>query len=324
MRNGVDCKGKTWEEKRLYGRMVDATGKRFGKLVALFPVTCQNQSQWLCQCDCGNELVVPYNMLNCGNTQSCGCLQRERIAQHWQQFRTEHDVVGETFGELTVIQFLRTENGISWYRFQCSCGEYVDYPLQRVKSGNTNSCGHLWQDWNDSTKCDIIGQRFGKLVVRAYVGIGKYGETLFDCDCDCGNTTRLSRYSLTGRKTRSCGCIISIGESNIKKILNDADIKYKPQYSFPDLVSDIGGRLLYDFGILNDDGQLQRLIEFDGLQHMQAYEHFGGEERLVQQQKHDALKNQYALSHNIPLVRIPYDKRDSMVIDDLLGSKYLI
>ena len=41
-------------------------------------------------------------------------------------------------------------------------------------------------------------------------------------------------------------------------------------------------------------------------------------------QKNDDLKNQYALSHNIPLVRIPYNKRDSMNLDDLLGSKYLI
>lgn len=26
----------------------------------------------------------------------------------------------------------------------------------------------------------------------------------------------------------------------------------------------------------------------------------------------------------IPLIRIPYDKRDSMTLNDLLGSKYLI
>lgn len=39
--------------------------------------------------------------------------------------------------------------------------------------------------------------------------------------------------------------------------------------------------------------------------------------------KNDTLKNQYALSHNIPLVRIPYSKRDSMTLDDILGDSYL-
>ena len=67
-----------------------------------------------------------------------------------------------------------------------------------------------------------------------------------------------------------------------------------------------------------------RLIEFDGQQHNEPIEYYGGEEALLKLQQHDTIKNQYALSHNIPLVRIPYTKRDTVTLDDLLGDQYLI
>jgi len=40
---------------------------------------------------------------------------------------------------------------------------------------------------------------------------------------------------------------------------------YKKQYSFPDLFSYKNGRLFYDFAILDENNNVIRLIEFDGL-----------------------------------------------------------
>ena len=40
--------------------------------------------------------------------------------------------------------------------------------------------------------------------------------------------------------------------------------------------------------------------------------------------RRDKEKNQYAIEHNIPLVRIPYTERDNITLDMLLGDKYLI
>ena len=53
------------------------TCERFGRLVvvATTPGRCQ------CACDCGSQLEVATNNLVSGNTQSCGCLQRERSAE---------------------------------------------------------------------------------------------------------------------------------------------------------------------------------------------------------------------------------------------------
>lgn len=324
MRKGIDCKGKEWEEINLYGKMVNIARQNFGNLIALFPVRCNGKSQWLCKCNCGNELVVAYTLLNGGNTKSCGCYHRELMLNRWSQYRDDNNVIGMKYGKLTVVNFVCIDNGRAIYHFKCDCGNEIDFPLIRVKTGGTSSCGCLWTTWNDITKSDIIGQRFGKLVVESYAGINNLGGTQFKCLCDCGNSVIVSRNALVRGHTHSCGCMRSIGENNIKQILEDANICYKPQYAFDDLISEFGGYPLYDFAILNNNGSVERLIEFDGEQHNKPYNFFGGEEKFLKVKSNDDLKNQYALSHNIPLIRIPYSKRDSITLDDLFGNKYLI
>lgn len=55
-------------------------GRRFGRLVAIrrTPNNKGRQTRWLCICDCGIETTVNRGGLTTGNTQSCGCLGRER------------------------------------------------------------------------------------------------------------------------------------------------------------------------------------------------------------------------------------------------------
>ena len=58
----------------------DLSGQRFGKLVVLQRVeNYQSKNyttiQWLCKCDCGNEILIMGNNLRNGRTQSCGCIK---------------------------------------------------------------------------------------------------------------------------------------------------------------------------------------------------------------------------------------------------------
>lgn len=324
MRKGIDCKGKEWEEISLYGKMIDITDQRFGKLTALIPVKSGEKIKWLCQCDCGNLITVqPANLKN-GNTKSCGCMQKDIVTKRWEEYRNENDIIGQKFGRLTALEFIGIHKQEAMYSFACDCGNIVTKSLHSVSSGNTSSCGCLLKELRDYTKYDIIGQKFGNLTVVSYIGINKYGGTEFNCLCDCGNTTTVSRDSLMCRRIKTCGCIRSIGENNIKAILDNEFVRYQQQKSFTDLISKSGGYPLYDFAILDSFNNVERLIEFDGEQHFKPYEYFGGKEKFLKVVENDTLKNQYAKSHNIPLVRIPYSKRDSITIEDLLGDKYLI
>lgn len=63
---------------------VDFTGRVFGRLKVLkLDHTKPHKPRgryfyWLCECICGNQIVVAGSALRSGHTQSCGCLQKER------------------------------------------------------------------------------------------------------------------------------------------------------------------------------------------------------------------------------------------------------
>lgn len=52
---------------------------------------------------------------------------------------------------------------------------------------------------------DITGKRFGRLVAIRRVG-SKSGRALWECRCDCGNTTYALAKSLNYGEVGSCGC----------------------------------------------------------------------------------------------------------------------
>lgn len=54
---------------------------------------------------------------------------------------------------------------------------------------------------------DVKGERFGRLRVTLYVGIGKNGEAIWLCECECGGRSEVRGSSLRNANTRSCGCL---------------------------------------------------------------------------------------------------------------------
>lgn len=57
-------------------------------------------------------------------------------------------------------------------------------------------------------------------------------------------------------------------------------------------------------------------IEYDGLQHFEAVEFWGGSENLKYIQKHDQIKNNFCKINNIKLIRIKYNRKFKS--DDIL------
>jgi hypothetical protein len=53
---------------------------------------------------------------------------------------------------------------------------------------------------------DLVGQRFGKLVVSEYAGRNERRESLWRCACDCGNESIVRGDVLRRGTTESCGC----------------------------------------------------------------------------------------------------------------------
>lgn len=54
---------------------------------------------------------------------------------------------------------------------------------------------------------DMIGKKFGRLLVLERAENDKYGNAFWDCKCECGNVVRVKGQSLRRGHTRSCGCL---------------------------------------------------------------------------------------------------------------------
>lgn len=54
---------------------------------------------------------------------------------------------------------------------------------------------------------DLTGKRFGRLTVMEFYGHNKYGQTIWTCECECGNVTHVCGSDLRSGSTLSCGCL---------------------------------------------------------------------------------------------------------------------
>jgi len=71
-------------------------------------------------------------------------------------------------------------------------------------------------------RIDIIGKRFGRLVVLKYIKTKK--ESTWECLCDCGNTKVIAQSKLQKGTTTSCGCFQEeIRKGNFKKNIHFVD-----------------------------------------------------------------------------------------------------
>ena len=128
---------------------IDLTNKKFGRLRVLQQAdnikTPNGRSHvaWLCECECGNQIIVRGDNLRNGHTISCGCRKREIIAEAGKNRIS--DFIGKTFGRLTVKgdSGKRESNGNVLWECECSCGNIVYVStsnLTRTKEP-TISCG---------------------------------------------------------------------------------------------------------------------------------------------------------------------------------------
>lgn len=235
------------------------------------------------------------------------------------------DLTNQKFGRLTVLERdkNRKTTGGSYWICQCECGTIKSVKSISLRNGDISSCGCYRQEQLRKAKYqkseeEMLNKRFGKLVVKQRSERkGNGGELYWICQCDCGKTIEVRGHELRRKdenRTVSCGCYHrSIGATNIMDCLIFNGIEFIDEYVFPDLP-----KSRFDFAIVENE-KVVRLIEFDGEQHYKDVKQWGG---LELQQERDKVKNEYALSHNIPLVRIPYWERDKITLEMILGSTY--
>ena len=239
------------------------------------------------------------------------------------------DLRGQKSGQLTPLYPLKERNrgkGIIWHCL-CDCGNECDVNARHLDGQHTRSCGcaqkdHIQQQ-GQKRKLNLLNHTFGHLTVIEETTQRKNGQIVWKCKCKCGNTCFITSANLINGFTKSCGCIKSRGESVIKQILLDNNIKFETQKTFKSCYFTETNRPAY-FDFYLPDYHI--LIEYDGIQHFKARNSgWNTDSNLLQTQKRDKIKNQWCKSHNIPLIRIPYTHLENICLNDLLNnSKFVV
>ena len=105
-------------------------------------------------------------------------------------------------------------------------------------------------------------------------------------------------------------CKLSKGEQLISNYLTSHNIDFEVQKRFEDCKDH--KPLPFDFYIPSQN----ICIEYDGIQHFEAIDYFGGQQALESCQKRDQIKTQYCQEHNIKLVRIKWNEENITKILD--------
>ncbi|MGE7649203.1 hypothetical protein ACQKM1_15665 [Peribacillus frigoritolerans] len=98
-------------------------------------------------------------------------------------------------------------------------------------------------------------------------------------------------------------CVGSKGEIRIEEFLMNIGVNYTAEYTFDNCRN--VNPLPFDFAILKDDVVIM-LIEYDGKEHFESVEYFGGERKYKMRKRNDQIKDNYCQEKGIKLIRIPY------------------
>lgn len=119
----------------------------------------------------------------------------------------KYNLINKKFNKLTIIK--RSDKIVNRKRYwhcKCDCGQITEVETSKIVSGHTKSCGCLYRD-------DINGLKSGKLTVIKFDNI-ENNRAFWICQCECGNTTRLSTDVIKSGHTKSCGCSHNAGREN--------------------------------------------------------------------------------------------------------------
>lgn len=253
------------------------------------------------------------------------------------------NLANEKYGRLTALQRVKLAGQKTkevYWLCQCSCGNKTVVSAQKLKKQcGTRSCGCLQKEYakqlGASSASNLTGQIFNGIKFLQANPQYKIDNNItcknayWDCQCHCGKIFTANSGEILQGRIVSCGCLgnrKSNGEIIIEKILLDHNIKYVYDKGyFKDLKMPSGTVGRYDFILLNEKSEPYRIIEFDGNQHTSPTNTFShSEEAWSQIQIRDKIKNDYALKHNIPLIRIPYNQLKNLSWEMLMSNQFLV
>lgn len=111
-------------------------GQTFGRLEVLERTknNKHGQTQWLCECVCGKQVVVTYGHLKDGHTKSCGCLHSDATIKRNK--------------EKAIHGLYKTRIYRIWAGMKTRCYNYNDFKHHTYRKKNIQVC----DEWKNNFK----------------------------------------------------------------------------------------------------------------------------------------------------------------------------
>ena len=217
-------------------------------------------------------------------------------------------------------------------------GKHFEFEWQAVvNSRKNNGCPYLngraiWKGFNDlqTTNPELADQwhptKNGNLKPTDIMAGSqkKVWWLLSYNDPKTGKRFDFEWLSVLNHRNEGIGCpylAIHKGEEYIKQYLQKNNISFNVQQKFPNLFGTGDGQLSYDFS-MHDEKYGYILIEYNGIQHYEAVDYFGGEEQFKKQKEHDKRKRDYAKKHGYKLITIKYTYDIYESVEEYLDNEF--
>lgn len=276
---------------------------------------------------CGEERKVypsQRNVKYCGrdcyskDMRNVACNRVGRTKKKTQE-QFEKEVNEFLSGEYTVIGEYKN-NRTKVEAIHSVCGEKVMLSPKDVLRGHgCFYCGQVKSGLKRRMSPDEFSFKFNSKVGSKYKQVTEYvsnAEKIKVIHRMCGREFSATPHNLLA----GSGCPLcrqSRGEEKIDNFLHTLSVKFEREVSLKDCY--YKGKLRFDFSIpYGYENHL--LIEFDGIQHFEPIDVFGGEKGLQETEKRDKIKDEYCRDNGIRLLRIPYNFTDEEIYDSILKA----
>lgn len=291
------------------------------------------------QCSCGEIFKVSFNTFKKDEQWQCkSCGEKKRIKSMQDRvdgfkYYTYEDVKSIIESKTDLVLLSEEYNGcFDELKLKCSCGEIFYKPfntiIYNINFGKRNLCSKCIKKGNDEgfrLKEEDIQEKIidfykgEKFVLLDYEGY-ENNRSLMSFKCSkCGHIFTSTVHELTtgnGKLCPNCEASYVKGEAKIKDFLDKRKINYEKEKTFKDCR--FKKVLPFDFYLPD----YNCCIEFDGKQHYEVVNFFGGEKGYIERKRNDSIKNEYCKKNNISLLRIPYFKFNDVenILNDFLDK----
>lgn len=242
---------------------------------------------------CGDEIEITPNSFMNGR----GCIKCGRKRARQKQIKSLEEVYQKIPSSLVLMDAFVSV--VKPNQFKCKdCGSEFKATIHDLERQTMCSyCKGTNRETTDTFSTYVHNETNGE-----YELVGEYtvaNSYVVLKHVTCGNIYKVTPHNFKHGK-RCAKCKSSTGERFVRSALEDMGVQFEEQKKFSDLI--LERHLSYDFFI--PDRNI--LIEYQGLQHYESREFFGGDDSLKLQRRRDNIKRQYANKNGYTLIEIPY------------------